>query len=122
MCGRFKLSTPAEELRREFGCVEHPNLAPRYNIAPTQEVPVLRQRRNPAGERTLQNLRWGLIPSWAQDAKFARSMINARSETLETKQSFAAAFRKRRCLVPADGFYEWKDEGAAKQPYLIARR
>ncbi|MGA3306634.1 MAG: SOS response-associated peptidase [Stellaceae bacterium] len=122
MCGRFKLSTPAEELRREFGFVEHPNLAPRYNIAPTQEVPVLRQRRAPKGERTLQNLRWGLIPSWAKDAKFASSLINARAETLAEKPAFAAAFRKRRCLVLADGFYAWTGEDEAKQPYLIARR
>jgi len=122
MCGRFKLSTPAEELRREFGFVEHPNLAPRYNIAPTQEVPVLRQRRAPKGERTLQNLRWGLIPSWAKDAKIASSLINARSETLAEKPAFAAAFRKRRCLVLADGFYAWVGEGEGKQPYLVTRR
>ncbi len=69
MCGRFKLSTPEAELRAALGFVEQPNLAPRYNIAPTQEVPVLRQRREPKGERTLQNLRWGLIPSWAKDAQ-----------------------------------------------------
>jgi putative SOS response-associated peptidase YedK len=122
MCGRFKLSTPAEELRREFGFVEHPNLAPRYNIAPTQEVPVLRQRRAPKGERTLQNLRWGLIPSWAKDAKIASSLINARAETLAEKPAFAAAFRKRRCLVLADGFYAWVGEGEGKQPYLVTRR
>ena len=124
MCGRFKLSTPAEELRREFGFVEHPNLAPRYNIAPTQEVPVLRQRRAPKGERTLQNLRWGLIPSWAKDAKIASSLINARAETLAEKPAFAAAFRKRRCLVLADGFYAWvgEGEGEGKQPYLVTRR
>jgi putative SOS response-associated peptidase YedK len=122
MCGRFKLSMPAEELRREFGFVEHPNLAPCYNIAPTQEVPVLRQRRTPKGERTLQNLRWGLIPSWAKDAKFASALINARAETLAEKPAFAAAFRKRRCLVLADGFYAWAGEGEGKQPYLVARR
>jgi len=122
MCGRFKLSTPEAELRQALGFVEQPNLAPRYNIAPTQEVPVLRQRREPKGERTLQNLRWGLIPSWAKDAKIASSLINARAETLDEKPAFAAAFRKRRCLVPADGFYEWAGEGEGKQAYLISRR
>jgi putative SOS response-associated peptidase YedK len=124
MCGRFKLSTPAAELRAALGFVEQPNLAPRYNIAPTQEVPVLRQRREPKGERTLQSLRWGLIPSWAKDGKISASLINARAETLDEKPAFAAAFRKRRCLVPADGFYEWvgEGEGEGKQPYLILRR
>ena len=122
MCGRFKLSTPADELRQALGFIEKPNLEPRYNIAPTQEVPVLRQRREPKGERTLQNLRWGLIPSWAKDAKIASSLINARAETLDEKPAFAAAFRKRRCLVPADGFYEWTGEGEGKQAYLISRR
>ncbi len=122
MCGRFKLSTPEAELRQALGFVEQPNLAPRYNIAPTEEVPVLRQRREPKGERTLQNLRWGLIPSWAKDGKIASTLINARAETLDEKPAFAAAFRKRRCLVPADGFYEWAGEGEGKQPYLISRR
>lgn len=122
MCGRFKLSTPEAELRAALGFVEQPNLAPRYNIAPTQEVPVLRQRREPKGERTLQNLRWGLIPSWATDTKIAASLINARADTLAEKPAFAAAFRKRRCLVPADGFYEWAGEGEGRQVYLISRR
>jgi putative SOS response-associated peptidase YedK len=122
MCGRFELITPAEALRRLFGFVEQPNLAPRYNIAPTQEVPVLRQRRNPPGERTLQPLRWGLVPAGARDRKFAASLINARAETLLEKPAFAGAFRKRRCLVPADGFYEWAGEGDAKRAYLISRR
>jgi putative SOS response-associated peptidase YedK len=122
MCGRFKLSTPADELRQVLGFVEQPNLEPRYNIAPAQQAPVLRQRREPKGERTLQNLRWGLIPSWAKDAKIASPPINARAETLDGKPAFAAAFRKRRCLVPADGFYEWAGEGEGKQAYLISRR
>jgi len=122
MCGRYKLSTPGEDLRNVFGFVEHPNLAARYNIAPTQEAPVLRQRREPKGERTLQNLRWGLIPSWAKDIKLAATLINARGETVDSKPAFANAFRKRRCLVPADGFYEWTGASPGKQPYLIARR
>jgi putative SOS response-associated peptidase YedK len=122
MCGRYKLTTPAGMLREAFGFVERPNLPPRYNIAPTQEAPVLRQRREPKGERTLQNLRWGLIPSWAKDGKIAGTLINARAETVDAKPAFANAFRKRRCLVLADGFYEWTGEGGAKQAYLIARR
>jgi putative SOS response-associated peptidase YedK len=95
---------------------------PRYNIAPTQDAPVLRQRREPKGERTLQMLRWGLIPSWAKDTKIAAKLINARAESIAEKPSFRSAFRRRRCLVPADGFYEWRAEGTRKQPYLIARR
>jgi len=122
MCGRFVLRTPVEELRRIFGFVEQPNLMPRYNIAPTQDVPVIRQRRNPAGERTLQMLRWGLVPSFAEDTKGGARLINARAESVAEKASFRAAFRRRRCLVPADGFYEWRAEGKAKQPYLIQRR
>lgn len=122
MCGRFVLRTPVEELRRAFGFVEQPNLMPRYNVAPTQEVPVVRQRRNPPGERTLQMLRWGLIPAWAEDTKKGASLINARAESVAEKPSFRAAFRRRRCLVPADGFYEWRADGKLKQPYLIQRR
>ncbi len=104
MCGRYVLRTAVEELRRIFGFVEQPNLMPRYNIAPTQDVPVIRQRRDPAGERTLQLLRWGLIPAWAEDTKMGARLINARAETVAEKASFRSAFRKRRCLVPADGF------------------
>jgi putative SOS response-associated peptidase YedK len=120
MCGRYLLSTPSGELKRVLGFVEQPNLAPRYNIAPTQDVPVLRQRRNPAGERTLQMLRWGLVPAWADDLRVGAQMINLRAETAARK--FEGAFRRRRCLVPADGFYEWQGEGRAKQPFLVARR
>jgi len=95
---------------------------PRFNIAPTQDAPVVRQRTEPKRERTLQFLRWGLIPSWAEDIKIGARLINARGETVAAKPSFRSAFRKRRCLVPADGFYEWRADGKAKQPYLIARR
>jgi putative SOS response-associated peptidase YedK len=122
MCGRYVLKTPSEEMRRAFDFVEHPNLAPRYNVAPTQEAPVIRQRRTPAGERTLQNLRWGLVPAWAEDPRIGARLINARSETLLEKPSFRTAFRRRRCLVPADGFYEWQAEGRVRQPFLITRR
>ena len=122
MCGRYLLKAPADALRRAFGFVERPNLMPRYNIAPTQDAPVIRERREPKGERTLQMLRWGLIPSWAEDMKGGARLINARAESVAEKPSFREAFRKRRCLVPADGFYEWRAEGKLKQPYLIARR
>ncbi len=121
MCGRYILTTPTEALKRLFDFIEQPNLAPHYNIAPTQDAPVLRQRREPAGERTLQNLRWGLIPSWAETLQIGSRLINARAETLLERPAFRTAFRRRRCLVPANGFYEWRSEGAAKQPYLISR-
>ncbi len=120
MCGRYLLATPSGALKLVFGFVEQPNLPPRYNIAPTQDAPVLRQRKAPAGERTLQLLRWGLVPARADDIRGGAQMINLRAETVARK--FAVSFRRRRCLVPADGFYEWRGEGGAKQPYLIARR
>ena len=122
MCGRYALKATAAELRPLFGFVEHPNLAPRYNIAPTQEAPVIRQRRDPPGERTIGNLRWGLIPPWAQGPKAGPPLINARAETLLEKPTFRNAFRRRRCLVPADGYYQWREGDASKQPYLVTRR
>ena len=122
MCGRYLLKAPADALRRAFGFVEQPNLMPRYNIAPTQDAAVIRERREPKGERTLQLLRWGLIPSWAEDMKGGAKLINARAEGIAERPSFREAFRRRRCLVPADGFYEWRAEGKLKQPYLIQRR
>lgn len=122
MCGRYILTTPSEALRGLFEFVEHPNLGPRYNIAPTQEAPVVRQRRAPAGERTIQSLRWGLVPAWAEDPRIGARLINARAETLLEKPAFRAAFRRRRCLVPADGFYEWQAQGRARQPFLITER
>ncbi|MGH6995765.1 MAG: SOS response-associated peptidase [Stellaceae bacterium] len=122
MCGRYKLATPAEVLRDVFGFVERPNLPARYNVAPTQDAPVVRQRRQPAGERTVQNLRWGLIPSWAKDAKIGASLMNARAESLASRPAFAKALHQRRCAVLADGFYDWSSEGADRQPYLVTRR
>lgn len=122
MCGRYKLATPAEVLRGVFGFVERPNLPARYNVAPTQDAPVVRQRRQPAGERTVQNLHWGLIPSWAKDAKIGASLINARAESLASRPAFAKALRQRRCAVLTDGFYDWSGEGVNRQPYLVTRR
>lgn len=119
MCGRYSLTTPAEAVRRVFGYTERPNLMPRTNIAPTQDVAAVRLGDDRA--RHFVSLRWGLIPSWAKDATIASKMINARGETVAEKPAFRAAFRARRCLIPADGFYEWKTEGGVKQPYRIAR-
>jgi putative SOS response-associated peptidase YedK len=116
MCGRYSLTTEPEALRQLFNFANRPNFAPRYNVAPTQPMPVV--RRGEAG-RELAILRWGLIPSWAKDAAIGARCINARADTVAEKPAFRGAFRARRCLVPADGFFEWKTEGGAKQPYLI---
>jgi putative SOS response-associated peptidase YedK len=117
MCGRYTLRTPVEKLAEEFGfdasAVEVP---PNYNVAPTQEVAAVLSE---GGERRLELLRWGLIPSWADDPGIGSRMINARAETAPDKPSFRRAFRERRCLIPADGFYEWKRTNGAKQPYYI---
>lgn len=119
MCGRFTLSVSAEDLARLFALApsQVPPLLPRYNIAPTQPVVVVRTDR--AGDREAVFMRWGLIPSWARDPAIGGRMINARSETAAEKPAFRAAIRRRRCLVPADGFYEWRAEGRIKQPYYI---
>ncbi len=119
MCGRYSLTTPVEAVGRLFEVAERPNLPPRYNIAPSQEAPVV--RADGAGGRVLAPMRWGLIPSWAKEAKIGYRMINARAETVAEKPAYRSAFRHRRCLVPADGFYEWRKLGAAKQPYRITR-
>ena len=95
------------------------NLRPRYNIAPSQEVAVV---RDGDGGRSLSMLRWGLIPGWAKDPAIAYKLINARSETVSGKPSFRSAYRRRRCLIPADGFYEWTRRGKTKQPWLIGPR
>jgi putative SOS response-associated peptidase YedK len=117
MCGRYSLTTAPEAMREVFGFENLPNLAPRYNIAPTQDVAVVRRAAN--GTRELALLRWGLIPSWAKDTAIGARMINARAETVAEKPAFKSAFRSRRCLVPADGFYEWRKEAGGKQPFRI---
>lgn len=120
MCGRFTLTSPLEALRDLFGISERPNLAASYNIAPTHKVATVRIGDD--GERHFAWLAWGLVPSWAKDASIAGRLINARGETVGSKPSFRDAFRKRHCLIVADGFYEWKavKPGARKQPYRIA--
>ena len=120
MCGRFtqrfswrqvnaflRLSGPA------------PNLRPRFNLTPSQDAAVA---RNDGGERRLSMLRWGLIPVWAKDPGIGHKLINARAETAGTKPLFRGAFASRRCLVPADGFFEWRRDGAVRQPWLVAPR
>jgi putative SOS response-associated peptidase YedK len=118
MCGRYRLSRRKQFVEEHFDTVsDEPDWNPRYNIAPTQPVPVIRQ--NPKEpRRELSLMRWGLIPSWAQDMSGA-AMINARSETAATKPAFRDPLTNRRCLVPADGFYEWQRTGKAKQPYCF---
>lgn len=120
MCGRFTLHSNLNLILQQFALDDAPDLTPRYNVAPTQDVPIVRAT---AEGRELAMVRWGLIPSWAKDEKIGNRLLNARSETAAEKPSFRAAFRRRRCLVVADGFYEWKKVGAAKgapkQPYYI---
>ena len=118
MCGRFTQTFAWDQADRLLGLSGPPlNLRPRYNVAPGQDVAVVRADRG--GRRRFSMLRWGLIPAWARDPRIGHRLINARAETARSKPSFRAAFASRRCLVPADGFYEWKREGAAKRPWLI---
>lgn len=119
MCGRFVITSAPEVLRRLLGYVERPNFPPRYNIAPTQPIPVVQQEH---GLRHFLLARWGLIPSWVKDPKEFSLLINARLESAAEKPSFRAAMKYRRCLIPADGFYEWKKEGTGKRPYFIRTR
>ncbi len=118
MCGRFTLRTPTPVLARTFHVSVVPELSSRFNIAPTQDIPVVRQERE-SYERELDLMRWGLVPSWAPDLSIGNRMINARSETVASKPSFRTAFQRRRCLIVADGYYEWKKIGKTKQPYHI---
>lgn len=112
MCGRYALYNTGElPVLLEISEIRIP---PRFNIAPTQDVPVV--RLNADRVRRLEMMRWGLVPSWAKDPSMGQRMINARCETAATKPSFRSAFRRRRCLIPSDGFYEWKKTGAGKQP------
>ncbi len=119
MCGRYRLSRRKQLVEEYFDAGSgDEEWAPRYNIAPTQPVPVIRQHPNEP-RREMSLVRWGLIPSWAKDATGAARMINARSETAATKPAFRDALRFRRCLIPADGFYEWQRTGKTKQPYCF---
>ncbi|MEM6639479.1 MAG: SOS response-associated peptidase [Pseudomonadota bacterium] len=117
MCGRFAFYSPSEAISKVFGITDVPLIEPRYNVAPTQSVAAIRQL--PDSEPKVQMLRWGLIPSWAKDASIGNKLINARGETVHSKPSFRHAFRKQRCLILVDGYYEWRAEEGGKQPYLI---
>ncbi|MDQ3802858.1 MAG: SOS response-associated peptidase [Acidobacteriota bacterium] len=118
MCGRYTLKTPKEVIARQFDVEIDDELEPRYNIAPSQTVAAVRAARGGDG-REFVRLNWGLIPSWAEDARMASKLINARGETLTEKPSFREAFRRRPCLVVADGFFEWDKKGRTKRPYYF---
>jgi putative SOS response-associated peptidase YedK len=118
MCGRFTLRSSGQAVAETFALPEAPELFPRFNIAPGQKVAVVREMSQ-AQERQLAYLRWGLIPAWADDPSIGDRLANARSETAATKPSFRRAFRWRRCLVVADGFYEWRRTNGRKQPYFV---
>jgi putative SOS response-associated peptidase YedK len=116
MCGRYLITSSPEAFRRLFGYREQPNFPPRYNVAPTQPVPIVRVADN---ERQFALVRWGLIPPWVKDPRGVSLLINARSESVNDKSAFRNAMRRRRCLFPADGFYEWKQEGEGKRPFCV---
>ncbi|MHC4304965.1 MAG: SOS response-associated peptidase [Planctomycetota bacterium] len=118
MCGRYSLEARSSEIVEAFGLAEAISIPARYNIAPTQSVPIVRIDAE-TSDRRLQVVRWGLTPAWA---KGPRPIINARSETIAQKPSFRSSFKRRRCLVPATGFYEWQKVGSAKQPFCIRQR
>ena len=119
MCGRFVITSPPAAVRQIFGYSEQPNFPPRHNIAPTQPVPVIIVEN---GGRHFRLMRWGLVPSWVKDPRKITLLINARSETINDKPAFKNAMRRRRCLIPADGYYEWQVSGGRKRPFFIHRR
>ncbi|MDJ0916405.1 MAG: SOS response-associated peptidase [Woeseiaceae bacterium] len=118
MCGRFAFYSPAEATAALFGVDGAPTLEARYNIAPTTQIAAIRNDADGSPEFTM--FKWGLIPFWAKDKSIGNRMINARAETVAEKPAYRAAYRHRRCLVLADGFYEWRKEGAGKTPYFIS--
>ena len=120
MCGRFARTSPTEIFATLLQAQSTDDPPPAYNIAPTQNL--LIARTTPSGSRELVNLRWGLVPHWSKGPDSKYSMINARADTLATKPPYRAPYKQRRCLIAADGFYEWKKTGSAKQPYFIRLR
>ena len=120
MCGRYELHTHPAAIALTFGLPFPPEIGPRYNIAPMQDVPVVRLNRS--GERELTQVRWGLVPRWAKDPSIGARLINARAETVADKPAFRMALRKHRCLIPSDGFYEWKAIPGGKQPMHIGMK
>ena len=119
MCGRYVIKTPPDLMRRTFGYAEQPNFPPRYNVAPTQPIPVVRIDN---GARSFALLRWGLIPAWVKAPRQFSLLINARAESVLDKPAFRNAMRRRRCLIPADGFYEWKQDGDRRRPFYAAAK
>lgn len=117
MCSRYNLTSPPEAVRSYFNCRIETGFPPRFNIAPTQPVAIV--RNDQAGARELHLVRWGLIPSWVKDPRQFSTLINARSETAAEKPSFRGAMRHRRCLVPANGFYEWTGPAGRKRPHVF---
>ncbi|MDH3417945.1 MAG: SOS response-associated peptidase [Gammaproteobacteria bacterium] len=118
MCGRFAYFVPAEQLTQHYGLASAAPQTERYNIAPSQYVLAIRQAQT--GEREATSLKWGLVPHWAKDPTIGNRMINARGETVADKPSFRQAFKRRRCVIPASGFYEWGPSRAGKWPYYIS--
>jgi putative SOS response-associated peptidase YedK len=116
MCGRFAQKTPSKELKQKFNTVNEVECPVRYNVAPTTPVIVIHE--TPFGDRLMEPMRWGLIPSWAKDISIGNKMINARAETIEEKPSYKKAFIRRRCIIPVAGFYEWHTE--TRQPYYFS--
>lgn len=121
MCGRYTITSPEEAIREVFGVVWPEDFAPRYNVAPTQTVPIVRRPREApeGGGREGALVRWGLIPFWAKEAAIGNRLINARADSVAARPAFRDSFAKRRCLVVADGFFEWQKTGGRKQPYWI---
>ena len=119
MCGRYNRTSAPEAVRALFRYPERPNFPPRYNIAPTQPIPIVRMTE---GGRHFALVRWGLIPPWVKDPREFSLLINARAESVRDKPAFQNAMKRRRCLVPADGFYEWRSEGGRKRPYVARPR
>src|SRR3984893_15699689 len=119
MCGRFVITSPPEALRRIFGYIEQPNFPPRHNIAPTQPIPVIILEN---GVRHFRLMRWGLLPGWVEDPRKFTLLINARAETVNEKPAFKNAMKRRRCLIPADGYCEWRSSETRKRPHFIHRR
>ncbi|MEA2870269.1 MAG: hypothetical protein QOH67_245 [Hyphomicrobiales bacterium] len=116
MCGRYAITTAPEAIRQLFAYLEQPNFPPRYNVAPTQAVPIVRMTE---GKRQFALVRWGLIPAWVKDPRAFSLVINARGESVLDKPAFRNGMKRRRCLFPADGFYEWKRDSEKKQPYFV---
>jgi putative SOS response-associated peptidase YedK len=119
MCGRFVITSPPAALRQIFGYIEQPNFPPRHNISPTQPIPVVIVEN---GIRHFRLMRWGLLPAWVKDPRKFTLLINARSETVLERPAFKNAIKRRRCLIPADGYFEWQASETRKRPHFIHRR